>query len=166
MIEYTLTAVALVLGGWYLYDSLRGRRTAAVVSDEKEMGKLVAHELHEHLQELVGLREQQLIKSQKELQLLRDRCEQLTKLANTHIAQNENFEKQRNQIFEMYRISGLQASNGQQWLMDVLQRTQLQLNAYREKEGKPPVSVDPALVQVVETFKKEHGDVQEISFRG
>lgn len=166
MLEYMLTAVALILGAWYLYEYLRGRRTAAAVSDEREMGRLVSQELNEHAHELLVLREQQLIRTQNELQLLRDRCEQLTKLANTHITQNENFEKQRNQIFEMYRISGLQASNGQQWLMDVLQRTQLQLNAYREKEGKPPVHVEPALVQAVETFKKEHGDVQEVAFRG
>ena len=52
-----------------------------------------------------------------------------------HRGQNEEFERQRTQVWQLYRTAGLQMGNAQAMLLSELQRLTLVLNAYREKLG-------------------------------
>lgn len=74
-----------------------------------------------------------------------------------HFEQNRSFEQQRTAIWELYRLSGLQAGNAQALLFGELQQAMMALNAYREKAGLQPVQLRSELKQIVEEFSKQHG---------
>lgn len=85
----------------------------------------------------------------------RDKYKRLFEL---HLKKNEDFEKQRNAIWDLYRRSGLQAGNAQILLMRNLQVALRQVNNYRVKLGEPPVELDGSLQQLVQEFTEEHGN--------
>lgn len=99
-------------------------------------------------------------REEQHLQKHRDRELELRRykrLAKTHLEQNEKFEKQRNQIWNMYRRSGVQAGRAQEWLLRELQNHVLLLNKYRAEKGEKPLEVDANLKDLVEDFATNHG---------
>lgn len=92
--------------------------------------------------------------TQWRLKQQRDRYKELFEL---HMSKNAEFERQRDQIWDIYRRSGTEAGNAQQMLMRELGVSVKQLNAARQKLGQPPVEISRELQQVVNQFSEQHG---------
>lgn len=90
----------------------------------------------------------------KKLEKLRDKYKDMYLL---HFDKNQSFEKQRTVIWELYRLSGLQAGNAQALLLAELQHSVVLLNRYREAAGEPPIQVRNDLKRLVDEFSQEHG---------
>ena len=108
------------------------------------------HKLHESDQKVITAHE-------KLREALETDLEEARRQLKVHREQNEEFEKQRNYAWKLYRNAGLQAGNAQGMLMREIERLSLLLNASRKEQGKDPVAISTPLQAVVDEFRQEHG---------
>ena len=98
-----------------------------------------------------------VFEDKKKLKQQFEQLKQLRELVALHMDKNLEFERQRNQVWDMYRTAGVQAGNAQQLLMRELQEALRVLNHYRAKAGETPIEAPKMLHSVMEDFNKAHG---------
>ena len=106
-----------------------------------------------------GLLDKAILKQKKEseeLQALRQEVEQTRPLLQTHMGMNEQFEKERNEAWALYRRSSTESMNGHRMLLQELERVVLMVNTYRKKEGEPEVQINPGIAGFMQAFKESH----------
>ena len=94
--------------------------------------------------------------SAKSMRALKQEFERLKPLFETHRGMNEQFEKERNEAWALYRRSSTESMNGHAMLLRELERLQILVNGYREKAGEPAVKINPAIAGFMEAFKESH----------
>ena len=77
-------------------------------------------------------------------------------LLKVHREANERFEKQRDEAWARYHAAAIGAGSAQAMLLRSLDNAIRELNRYRAKEGKEPVTVNEGLKGIVHEFKREH----------
>ena len=111
----------------------------------------------ELVQRCVGLQDEKLSQQERIEQLEKD-CKRATDMFHLHLEKNQEFEKQRNRVWDIYRLAGLQAGTAQGMLMRELQLALRKLNVYKKKLGEEPEAVSRELQEVVDNFAEQHGD--------
>lgn len=102
-----------------------------------------------------------LTQAQKGRALILAESARYERLYKLHWEKNEAFERQRDEIWKMYQLEGLQAGNAQSMLFRELEKAVGLLNGYRQKEGKTPIVMNPSIRNSIEEFKRDHGSHPE-----
>ena len=86
-------------------------------------------------------------------------AEELTKATRkleAALSANYNFEKSRDEAWDLYRRSSLGAGNAQSMLFKEIQKLTHAVNKYRADKGQDPLQVPEDLQQMISDFSQEH----------
>ena len=86
----------------------------------------------------------------------REEAHKLNVKLEAALSANGAFEKSRDQIWDMYRRSGIAAGNAQSWLFRELNVALAEINKYRKEKGDPPKKAPEGLEEALDDFRSQH----------
>lgn len=150
LLSTILTAVSFFLG----YKSCS--RLYAKEAQEFERKEALFREYRQDMTRKLFEANENATKSEENGYILAQELSKMTKKLEAALSANYNFEKSRDDAWDLYRRSSLAAGNAQSLLFREIQKLQQLVNKYRSKLGEEPLNSPQDLEELVAEFANEH----------
>lgn len=150
---YLVVAVWVCVDVWsYFFWRKKVKAGEEALKREKKL----ANELFESADERVALLQTEIMDWRCKYNSLKDELEEQMKKNLQYLQTNEELQNQREEAWRLYYDQAAMAGNAQDLLFRNIERLLVELNRYREAEGKSPRALDFQIREVMEDFKETH----------
>jgi hypothetical protein len=154
MIEYIVLSIAATVAYFLGYKTC-SRFYSNDVKEFAKRAQLFDEDRQHAFEKLLDAEEK--IKSMEENQeLIAQELSKNTKKLEAALSANYNFEKSRNEAWDLYRRSSLAAGNAQSMLFREIQKLVSKVNRYRTKLGEDPIREPEDLETMISEFSEKH----------